>query len=101
MIKTVCEKLKASGIPMQEAVLSLAIQAYTDTKKNELLLGNSVEEPGIGVVNPSWRRVSDAFATTPYTSKLKISIDSSLKSEMNGKLQSSPEYREAVGAGEL
>lgn len=101
LVYLVSEKMKSSGIEISKAVLDLAIKSYNEVKIEQLLSGNTIIEDGIGKTVPSWRRVSDAFATVPYTSKLAVKVDANLKKKMNNLIETSPTYRAAIGAQEL
>lgn len=102
LINLTYEKLVNSGISISKSVLEVAIRGYNETKIEQLSKGLSFEESGIGVVSPSWRKVSKAFnPKEPYTPKVVVAIDGSLKKYMQEQLRTSPEFREAVGAQEL
>lgn len=101
LVELVSSKMEASGVTISKAVLELAIKSYNEVKVDQLLTGNSVVEEGIGKISPSWRRVSTQFAIVPYTSKLAISVDSGLKKKMNNLIETSSQYRAAIGAQEL
>ena len=102
LISLTYEKLVNSGISISKSVLEIAIRGYNESKVEQLSRGFSFEENGIGVVSPSWRKVSKAFnPKEPFTPKVVVQIEGSLKKYMQEQLRTSPEFREAVGAQEL
>ena len=100
-VEVITGKFKDEGVTVSPAMISNVLDKYLESKIESLEAGDSVEEKGIGTINPSWRRVSDAFTDRGYTSKIKVTIDKELKSKLNDRLASSPEFRKAVGASEL
>ena len=102
LINFTYEKLLESGISISKSVLEVAIRGYNETKVEQLSKGVSIEEHGIGSISPSWRKVSKAFSPKdPFTPKLVVQLDASLKTYLQEQLRTSPEFREAVGAQEL
>lgn len=96
------EELKASGVQISSTVLELAIRGYNEVKRANLLKGSSYEEENIGIVQPSWRRVSKSFNPSErFTPKLVVLMDDRLKLHLKHLLIASPEFRKAVGAEEL
>lgn len=100
-ITAVYNKCKEEGSEVDTSVISKIIDKYNESKVESFKAGESVKELGIGTIIPGWRRVSDAFAKVPYTSKMKINMDKNLKDDLNHRLASSPSYRASVGAQEL
>lgn len=102
MINLTYEKLSNSGVNISKSVLELAIRGYNEVKFDQLVAGSSYEESGIGVVSPTWRKVSKAFSPKdPFTPKVVVQMDSHLKESLQNQLRTSPAFREAVGAQEL
>lgn len=101
LVDLVSNKMKSSGVEISRIVLELAIKSYNEVKAEQMLEGNTIVEDGLGRITPSWRRLSNQFATVPYTSKLAVKIDPKLKKQMNYLIETNPEYRAAIGAQEL
>lgn len=102
LINLTYKKLVDSGISISKSVLEIAIRGYNETKIEQLSKGSSFEETGIGAISPSWRKVSKAFnPKEPFTPKVIVQLDGSLKKYLQEQLRTSPEFREAVGAQEL
>lgn len=97
----VADELKKSGVDITESVIMLVLDTYLNVKRDTLLKGESVEESGLGIFTPSWRGVSNSFTSKPYTSKVKLELDRSLKRELNEKLYNDESYRAKVGAKDL
>lgn len=96
------DKLSSSGINISKSMLELAVRAYNEVKSDQLINGFSYEENRIGIISPSWRKVSKAFAPRdPFTPKITVQMEPALKNYLQEQLRTSPEFREAVGAQEL
>ena len=101
LTEKVINSLDKSGFNVNPNVTDLVIKHLAKVQLEEITKGNSIELEGVGTVNPSWRRISEAFTSVPYTSKLTVNINQSLKHKLNSNLASDPKYRIAVGASEL
>lgn len=100
-VELISSQCKNEGLPVSSSMISSVLDKYIECKIESLKQGDSISEEGIGVIIPSWRRLSNSFTDAGFTSKIKTQVDSKLKSKLNEELRTNPDYRKAVGATEL
>lgn len=101
MIREISEVLAKNGMQAGDILISTIINQYINLKKEVLINGDYVDEVGLGVVKPTFRKVSKKFSEKQFTSRISVEVDKEFKEELNNKLISDLEYARKVNGEEI
>lgn len=81
---------------MSPRIAKLVIESYIACKRQALLEGGYVQEPGISTAELLIRRVSERFSKKRYTVKVKESIDNDFQKIIMDKLDNDEDFQDIM-----
>ena len=61
--KSITKELNSTGVLIKDRTVKMILEAYFDYKRMQLMMGESIDEPKVGTIKPTFRR-SNTFNNT-------------------------------------
>lgn len=82
----ILSRLTSNGVVVNEFLVQLVISEYLRVKKDTLTKTKRFKEEGIGTMELTTRKLTEAFSDRGFTSRIKVTMDDDYKASINEEL---------------